>query len=71
MVTGDGGGGVYPLLQQINIHEWKQWLQGMGIPLQKQRIFTNGRDKGWESVSLQKQLTTLCSPQENDTVSSP
>ena len=27
MVTGDGG---YPLLAQINIHEWKQWLRGMG-----------------------------------------
>ena len=38
-----------PLLAQINIHEWKQWLQGMG-------------------GTLQKQLMTLCSPQENDTV---
>ena len=30
MVTRDGG---YPLLSQINIHKWKQWLQGMGVPL--------------------------------------
>ena len=28
--------GGYQLLSQINIYEWKQWLQGMGIPLLSQ-----------------------------------
>ena len=33
MVTRDGG---YSLPSQINIHEWKQWLQGWGVPLRSQ-----------------------------------
>ena len=47
MVTRDGG---YPLPSQINIHEWKQWLQGMGSTLYRQKlIFINGNNgyKGW------------------------
>ena len=30
---GDGG---YPLLQQLNIHEWKQCSRGWGVPLLSQ-----------------------------------
>ena len=58
------GMGGYPLMSQIDIHEWKQLLQGMGYPYWHKLIFMMetmvtrdlGYPWGWEGTPYRHKL---------------